>query len=90
MVPKTTEINKTLEFIPKRELCVFCGLRRATRVCDFETGQTFSRNYNEIRTKPKCFRKMCNECSTKIMYDRDICPYCVEILKKQLGGLNDN
>ena len=76
------------EYIPKDELCRHCKVRRATKLCDFENGLIFDAPGDKNTKVPVqisiCSSMICDKCSTKIMYDKDICPNCVKQLKRQL------
>ena len=83
-------MNSVLEF-PKMDKdtikCVFCGIRPATRLWDYETGLLFDALDDNGHFKPiqkcRCSATMCDKCSTKIN-GKDYCPNHILDLKYEI------
>lgn len=64
--------------------CVVCGIRKATRLCDFENGLLFDAPSDSGHKVPiqkaYCSATLCDKCTTKIN-GKDYCPNHVLDLK---------
>jgi hypothetical protein len=75
------------DIVPANERCDFCRNKKATRLCDYPVGHWVSPHmvakFGKIIT---CDAKMCDACATKLGFEVDFCPKCMEEVKKLKRG----
>lgn len=76
-----------------RYRCVVCGIRPATRLCDYENGKLFDAPSDNGRIMPiqksYCSATLCDKCTTKIN-GKDYCPKHVLDLKWEFEQKSKN